>query len=82
MTETTGSIFNLGDIVATIFLLGFTVIIPAIIIFIIYKIIKRNEKRANERLALERENTVLLKKQIDDLNDRVIVIEKMLREVE
>lgn len=80
MTETTS--FNLGDIAATIFLLGFSVIIPAIIIFIIYKIIKRSEKRANERLSLERENTVLLKKQIDDLNERVIVIEKMLREVE
>jgi hypothetical protein len=80
VTETTS--FNLGDIAATIFLLGFSVIIPAIIIFIIYKIIKRNEKRANERLSLERENTVLLKKQIDDLNERVIVIEKMLREVE
>lgn len=80
MTETTS--FNLGDIAATIFLLGFSVIIPAIIIFIIYKIIKQSEKRANERLSLERENTVLLKKQIDDLNERVIVIEKMLREVE
>lgn len=80
MTETTS--FNIGDIISTIFILGFSIIIPAIIIFIIYKIIKRSEKRANERLSLERENTVLVKKQIDDLNERVIVIEKMLREVE
>ncbi|ANU13330.1 hypothetical protein [Planococcus halocryophilus] len=80
MTETTS--FNIGDIISTIFILGFSIIIPAIIIFIIYKVIKRSEKRANERLSLERENTVLLKKQIDDLNERVIVIEKMLREVE
>lgn len=80
MTETTS--FNIGDIISTIFILGFSIIIPAIIIFIIYKVIKRSEKRANERLSLERENTVLFKKQIDDLNERVIVIEKMLREVE
>lgn len=80
VTEPTS--FNVGDIVATIFLLGFTVIIPVIIIFVIYKIIKRSEKRANERLELERENTVLMKKQIDSLNERVIIIEKMLREVE
>jgi len=80
VTETTS--FNIGDIISTIFILGFSIIIPAIIIFIIYKVIKRSEKRANERLSLERENTVLLKKQIDDLNERVIVIEKMLREVE
>jgi len=80
VTETTS--FNIGDIISTIFILGFSIIIPAIIIFIIYKIIKRSEKRANERLSLERENTVLVKKQIDDLNERVIVIEKMLREVE
>ncbi|ANU09081.1 hypothetical protein A1A1_00750 [Planococcus antarcticus DSM 14505] len=80
MTETTS--FNIGDIVATTFILGFSIIIPAIIIFIIYKIIKRSEKRANERIALERENTVLVKKQLDDMNERVMIIEKMLREVE
>lgn len=79
MIESTS--LNMGDVVATIFILG-SVIIPAIIIIIIYKIIKRSEKRANERLSLERENTVILKKEIADLNERVIAIEKMLREVE
>ncbi|WP_040851036.1 hypothetical protein [Planococcus halocryophilus] len=62
MTETTS--FNIGDIISTIFILGFSIIIPAIIIFIIYKVIKRSEKRANERLSLERENTVLLKNKL------------------
>lgn len=80
MTETTS--FNIGDIVATTFILGFSIIIPVIIIFIIYKIIKRSEKRANERIALEREHTILVKKQLDDMNERVMTIEKMLREVE
>ncbi|ANU25527.1 hypothetical protein [Planococcus versutus] len=80
MTETTS--LNIGDILSTIFILGFSIIIPVILIFIIYKIVKRSEKRAIERLSLERENTVLLKKQMNDLNERVIIIEKMLREVE
>ena len=31
---------------------------------------------------LERENTVLLQKSVNDLNDRLVVIEKMLKEVE
>ena len=69
---------NIGDIVATIIMLG----IPAVIIFLVYKAFKRNEKRATERLGLEKETTVILQKRIDDLNDRVIVIEKMLREVD
>lgn len=80
VTETTS--FNIGDIIATLFIVGFSIIIPAIIIFIIYKIIKQSEKRANERIVLDRENTVLVKKQLDDMNERVVVIEKMLREVE
>lgn len=69
---------NMGDIAATIFILGFSVIT----IFVIYKIIIRSETRANERLSLEREHTIRLKKEIADLNERVIVIEKRLREVE
>lgn len=73
--------FNAGDIIATIFMLAVT----AIIIFLIFKVLKtfkRNEKRANERLELEKETTVRLQKRIDELDERVVVIEKMLREVE
>ncbi|MBK3494136.1 hypothetical protein JFL43_04535 [Viridibacillus sp. YIM B01967] len=79
MSETT--VFNLGDIIVTVFTLGFA-IIPIIIIFVTYKAFKRSEKRANEKLQLERENTVLLQKRIDDLNERLNVIEKMLKEVD
>ncbi|HSJ38137.1 MAG TPA: hypothetical protein VK945_07965 [Planococcus sp. (in: firmicutes)] len=69
---------NYGDIVATILLLG----VPAILIFFIYRTFKLDKKRANERLELEKETTVILQKRIDELNDRVVVIEKMLREVD
>ena len=73
--------FNIGDIIATIFILGMVPIL-ILIFFRSLKTFKRNEKRANERLELEKETTVILQKRIDDLNDRVVVIEKMLREVE
>ena len=76
------SINMVGDILSILFIFVFLIIIPAIIIFIIYKLIKRIEKRANKRLSFERENTVLLKKQLGDLNDRVVVLEKTLRKVE
>jgi flagellar biosynthesis/type III secretory pathway M-ring protein FliF/YscJ len=63
-----------------IVLLGFTIFMIAVIFFIIRKIIGRIRKREERRLSIERENKVLLQKRIDDLSDRVIVIEKMLRE--
>jgi hypothetical protein len=49
---------------------------------ILSKVLKRFELRANERLFLERENTTLLQKRVDDLNERLVGIEKMLKEVE
>lgn len=70
MTE----IVNMGDVIATVFVLGFMVIVPAIIIIVISK----NKKRANETHSAERDNTLLLTKQLDDLNERVNALEKML----
>lgn len=57
-------------------------VIGLITLFIINKLFKRYEQRANNKLMLERENTVLLQKSVTDLNDRLVVIEKMLKEVE
>ncbi|EPD53763.1 hypothetical protein HMPREF1210_00586 [Paenisporosarcina sp. HGH0030] len=57
-------------------------VIGLITLFIINKLFKRYEQRANNKLLLERENTVLLQKSVNDLNDRLVVIEKMLKEVE
>ena len=65
-------------------LFQFTVqLIPIIIIaliawFMISKILKKVEKQHLERLAFEKENT----KQVSELNIRLSVIEKMLKEVE
>lgn len=52
-----------------------------IVIFIV-KTIKRLEKRADEKLALEKENTKLLQSKVVDLEERLSVIEKMLKEVD
>lgn len=72
---------NYGDIIFTIFIVG-TVIMLILIFFRVLKTFKRNEKRVNERLELEKETTVILQKRIDNLNDRVVVIEKILEKVE
>lgn len=57
------------------------IIMVAIIIFVI-NVVRRFEKRADEKLALERENTKLLQSKFNDLEERLISIEKMLKEVE
>lgn len=78
MTEAQG--LEVVGFTEIIVLLGFTMFMIAFIFFIILKIIGRIKKREERRLSIERENKVLLQKRIDDLSDRVIVIEKMLRE--
>lgn len=59
------------------------IIIVAIIAWLILsRITKRFEQKADERLILERENSAMLNKRFDELNQRLMVIEKMLKEVE
>lgn len=69
---------NFGDIVATILILG----IPTILIFFIIKAFKRDKERARERLGLEKENAVMMQKRINELNDRLVVVEEKLKEAE
>ena len=63
-----------------------TTLIPFIIVILIVifavKTVKRFEKRADEKLAIERENNSLLQSKVNDLNERIVTIEKMLKEVE
>lgn len=65
-------------------LLGFIVLIAlfALVIYFILKTIKGYEKRANEKLMLERENTLTLQKKVDELNERLVSVEKLLKEVD
>ncbi|WP_042169294.1 hypothetical protein [Paenibacillus gorillae] len=61
-------------------------IIPiAVVVLIVYFItstIKRFEARANEKLMLERENTLTLQRKVADLEGRLLRIETMLKEVD
>lgn len=72
---------NVGDLVTTIVMLGFLAVV-IILIVSIYKTYKKNVKRAEERLNVEKQQTFNLQKQVDELNDRLGKIEKLLKEVE
>ena len=72
---------NLGDVVATIIMLGFMVI-PIILVVLFYRAYKKNVKRADERLKVEKQQTFNLQKQVDELNERVGKIESLLKEVD
>ncbi|MGE7024345.1 ArsR/SmtB family transcription factor [Solibacillus cecembensis] len=72
---------NIGDIVSTIIILGFMVI-PIILIVLFYKAYKKNGERAEERLSIEKQQTLNLQKQVDELNKRVGKIESLLKEVD
>ncbi|WP_100487772.1 hypothetical protein [Sporolactobacillus pectinivorans] len=51
------------------------------IVFVI-RAVHRMERRAEERLKLDKESATLQHKQIQDINDRLTNIENMLKEVE
>lgn len=69
---------NLGDVVATIITLGF-IVVPIILVALFYRANKKNAKRAEERLNAEKQLTVNLQNQIDELNERVHNIESILK---
>ncbi|WAA10858.1 hypothetical protein [Fervidibacillus albus] len=59
--------------------------IPIFAIILIYNFVKRAEKRAEERLQIERENLDLLKNQVsrlEQLQKKIVQIEQMLTNVE
>lgn len=59
------------------------IIIIALIAWLIFsKIAKRFEKQNEKRLALEKENYILLNKRLDELNERQIIIEQMLKKID
>ncbi|MFF3102026.1 hypothetical protein [Viridibacillus arvi] len=76
---------GLGESIFLIFnfLSVFMPILIAIIVmmFVIYTVKKYN-RRADERLQIERENLQVQQKMITEMNERIINIEKMLKAVE
>ena len=79
---------NVTDLLIQSLIFNFFIdLIPLLVVtliawLILSKVLKRYELRANEKLMLERENTTLLQKRVAYLNERLVGIEKMLKEVE
>lgn len=65
-------------------LFSFVLPILAIIIAVVFivKTVKRFEKRADEKLAIERENSNMLQERLKEMDNRLIDIERLLKEVE
>lgn len=73
----------INSLIMNIFIQLVPIVIIALLAWLILsKIAKRFEKQNEERLALERENSILLNKKFDELNERLVIIEKMLKEVD
>lgn len=81
MVEQSVTSFNIGDIIGTMIMLGIS-IIPIIILFLLYRAYKRNVQRAEQRLQLEKQQTLHLQQQVDSLQARVANIELLLKEVD
>jgi len=58
------------------------VIFIVLIVIFVVKTVKRFEQRADEKLTIEKENNRLLQSKVNDLDERLIGIESMLKEVE
>ncbi|MBY0147860.1 hypothetical protein [Neobacillus niacini] len=58
------------------------IIFVLLVVIYIIRSVKRFEKRADEKLALDKENTRQLQSKVNILEERLSVIEKMLKEVE
>ena len=72
---------NIGDVIATIIMLGIFVAIFLFIVFI-YKAYKKSVVRAEERLNIEKQQAFDLQLRYNELNERVTKMEKLLKEVE
>jgi uncharacterized membrane protein len=66
----------------SIFILLIPILIFISIIVFVIGVVRRTEKRADERLLLEKENSYLLQQQIQEINIRLTNMEKTLKEVD
>jgi len=80
--------YNMGDILFQLISI-ITLILPiAFIVFLfvyVKRLIQRMEKRSDERLQIDQQNTAIQQQQmktLNDLNVRISNVEKILKEVE
>jgi len=69
---------NFGDIMATLMVLG-SFLIPIILVIFFYKVYKKNVKLTEDRLKNEKQQTLTLQKQVEELNERVNKLESLLK---
>ena len=69
------------SLASIIIALGFMAI-PIILVVLFYNAYKKNVTSAEERLNIEKQQTFILQKQVDELNERLIKIENLLKEVD
>ncbi|MEK4130350.1 hypothetical protein NYE67_11750 [Solibacillus sp. FSL W8-0474] len=77
MTNSTSSgatVLNIGDILATLLMLG-AMALSFIFVTFLYKSFKKNANRAEERFSGEKQEILNLQKQIDELNERLGKVE-------
>lgn len=58
------------------------IILILIILFFIIKTVKKYEKRADERLRLEKQQVESNQKKLDEIHQKIDNVEKMLKEIE
>ena len=58
------------------------IILILIVLFFIVKTVKKYEKRADERLRLEKQHIESNLKQLDEIHQKIDNIEKMLKDIE
>ncbi|MFX3617635.1 MAG: hypothetical protein ACE3JK_08905 [Sporolactobacillus sp.] len=58
------------------------VLIFILLTFFVVRVLHRMERRADERLKIDRENMTLQQKQMQGIDDRLTRIENMLKEVD
>lgn len=65
---------------------SFVTLIPILVVIFIFifavRIVRRMERRADERLRLDKENMQLQQQQIQEINNRLTNIERILKEVD
>jgi sensor domain CHASE-containing protein len=60
----------------------FPILIFIVILIFVVRVVRRMERRAEDRLKLDKENVSLQQKQMEEINDRLTNIEKILKQVD
>lgn len=72
----------MGDVIISLLVPLIPILFFIVIFIFLIGIIRRMERRADERLKIDKENTNLLQQQIQEINQRLANIEKTLKEVD